>query len=81
MTIYYWKVYHKPSGHFVIKGGGNSTIKTNRIGHKYKNGDALVRRFNSTHLKWVKGVITIKFEKEDFEIQQYTVKLTKTIQP
>ncbi len=79
MTTYYWKAHHIPSDQWLVNHIAGGILHTNRIGSKWDKRQTLERILKRKINKFVKGPQTIKFEKEDWELQQYVVSLRKTV--
>lgn len=73
----YYKALHKPSQHFVKNSISGSTLHVNNIGSKWYKKETLEKILDSGKFKYVKGSTVISFEREDFEVQEYSVSLSQ----
>lgn len=78
-TRYYWKALHKPSDQYLLNHIAGSTLHTNRIGSKWQYQHELEQILKRKLNKFVKGPYKIRFELEDWELQEFIVTLHKRV--
>lgn len=79
MPTYYWKALHLPSDQYLINRFSGSTLHTNRVGSKWQYVHELEQVLRNPINQFVKGPQTIKFDIDDWELQEFIVSLHKKV--